>query len=487
MASAQTSRSAAARPRLKHPVIDSDGHSFEPQPELLDCLKDVAGADVVKRFLAEEGGTPSNMRGWFTMSPQERAQRRIPQPWWGQLPAKRTLDLATTLIPKLLYERLDEIGINFTVLYNSVITPNIIDDEVRQAACFALNKYRAETFRDYSDRIAPAAEIPMNTPQEAIAELEHAVKELGMKAVMFPGFIQRPIPADADKFPKVFWYDTFGLDSEYDYDPVWAKCIELKVAATFHQHGIGFGTRTSTSNFIYNKLGDLAESMEAVGKSLFLGGVTRRFPQLRFAFHEGGVAWGCLLYAGIVGLWEKRNVKAVEIYNPALIDRRMLSDLLRSHGGFPPDRAARILESLTGGGSAAMPVASVGYEKGPIDDFARCAIQRGEDIRELFVSPFYFGCESDDPMTALAFDTKKNPYGARINAIYASDIGHWDVPDQRYVVGEAYEMVERGLISEDDFRDFVFANPVKLWAGMNPDFFKGTVVEQQAKKILSEK
>jgi len=37
------------------------------------------------------------------------------------------------------------------------------------------------------------------------------------------------------------------------------------------------------------------------------------------------------------------------------------------------------------------------------------------------------------------------------------------------------------LISETDFRDFVFANPVRLWAGNNPDFFKGTVVEQDAR------
>jgi hypothetical protein len=31
-----------------------------------------------------------------------------------------------------------------------------------------------------------------------------------------------------------YWIDTFGLDSEYDYDPVWAKCVELGVSPTFH-------------------------------------------------------------------------------------------------------------------------------------------------------------------------------------------------------------------------------------------------------------
>jgi hypothetical protein len=33
------------------------------------------------------------------------------------------------------------------------------------------------------------------------------------------------------------------------------------------------------------------------------------------------------------------------------------------------------------------------------------------------------------------------------------------------------------VVTEDDFRDFVFTYPVEFWAGMNPDFFKGTAVE----------
>jgi len=51
---------------------------------------------------------------------------------------------------------------------------------------------------------------------------------------------------------------------------------------------------------------------------------------------------------------------------------------------------------------------------------------------------------------------------------------------------EAYEGVEHGFMTEEDFRDFVFVNPIKLHAGMNPDFFKGTVVEREAEKVLAE-
>ncbi len=53
------------------------------------------------------------------------------------------------------------------------------------------------------------------------------------------------------------------------------------------------------------------------------------------------------------------------------------------------------------------------------------------------------------------------------------------------VVLEAYELVDDGLISEDDFRDFVFANPVRFWGEANPNFFKGTAVEAEAAALLT--
>jgi hypothetical protein len=60
--------------------------------------------------------------------------------------------------------------------------------------------------------------------------------------------------------------------------------------------------------------------------------------------------------------------------------------------------------------------------------------------------------------------------------VFGSDIAHWDVPDMAGVLGEAWELVEHELISEDDFRDFTFANPVRFFTEVNPDFFEGTVV-----------
>jgi hypothetical protein len=49
---------------------------------------------------------------------------------------------------------------------------------------------------------------------------------------------------------------------------------------------------------------------------------------------------------------------------------------------------------------------------------------------------------------------------------------------------EAYELVEDGVLTENNFRDFVFANAVRLWGTQNPDFFKGTRVEKEAAAVL---
>ena len=120
-----------------------------------------------------------------------------------------------------------------------------------------------------------------------------------------------------------------------------------------------------------------------------------------------------------------------------------------------------------------------------LDDFAACGISTAEELRDLFTTNFYFGCEADDRMNVWAFNRQVNPLGARLNPLFGSDIAHFDVPDMTHVVPEAYELVEDGLISTDDFRDFTFANPVRLYGGANPDYFAGTPCEEAAAKLLA--
>jgi predicted TIM-barrel fold metal-dependent hydrolase len=479
------SKSLEIRGRLSHPILDGDGHWIEFEPAVLDYLKDVAGADIVARYRTWQRNRSIGV--WYRLSPDQRRDRRQLRPIWWPFPTKNTLDRATATLPKLLYERLDETGIDFTVIYPSfgLFAPRIDEEDVRRAACRAFNKFSADAFRDYSDRITPAAIIPMHTPQEAIEELDYAVNTLGLKTLFMAAYVMRPIPYVEREFGEeagrfAHWLDFFGLDSQYDYDPVWAKCVELKVVPGFHSQGF-WGGRASPTNFVNNHIGHFSAAGEAMCKALFLGGVTRRFPSLKFAFLECGVGWAVSLYSDLIGHWEKRNLKAMANYDPANLNEKQFVDLIRQYGG-------RIFEGRLD--EVARSGASIGVssreDPAMLDEFAPCGINDKREIKDLFVPHFYFGCEADDPITAWAFDTKKNPYGAKLNAIFSSDIGHWDVVDMRDVTAEAYELVEHGLLNEDEFRDFTFAHEARMRCSMNPNFYKGTIVESEVAKLLGD-
>jgi hypothetical protein len=121
-----------------------------------------------------------------------------------------------------------------------------------------------------------------------------------------------------------------------------------------------------------------------------------------------------------------------------------------------------------------------------IDEFAAVGIDTIDDLRARFEPNFYFGCEADDPLVAWAFRDDVNPLGTRLRPVLGSDISHWDVRDMTEPVAEAFELVERGTITERDFRDLTYVNPVRLHAGPNPAFFAGTVCEAAAAAALAE-
>jgi hypothetical protein len=89
-------------------------------------------------------------------------------------------------------------------------------------------------------------------------------------------------------------------------------------------------------------------------------------------------------------------------------------------------------------------------------------------------------------MVAWAFDARVNPLGVKLRAMFSSDMGHWDVTDMSEIVAEAHELLNHGLVSAEDFRDFVFTNPVRFYTSANPRFFEGTRVEQEAARVVAE-
>jgi predicted TIM-barrel fold metal-dependent hydrolase len=477
MADSRASRSAAVRARLEHPVIDGDGHWLEPVPIALDYLRQVAGPAVVDRYVKK-----ATEAGWYEWTPAERLDRRVHRPtWWGE-PA-RTIDRATAMIPRLFAERLDDFGIDFCLLYTSLGLFHIgnPDEELRRGISRAVNVMNAEMFRPYAERITPAAVVPVHTPEEAIAEAQYAVRELGFKVIMIANHVRRPVPAaacqTADAANARQFIDALALDSAYDYDPFWRTCVDLKVAVTAHSGSMGWNGRESVNSFTYNHIGHFANASHAFAKALILGGVTRRFPTLRFAMLEGGVGWACNLITDLVGHWEKRRRQAVETHvRPTNLDVRTLKDLFVRYGG--PVYETKMDELMTSL-SLVSPFKTIEEmtereSRERLDDFGAVPCADADELRREFAAHFYFGCEADDPTTAWAFDRHGHH---RLHAIFSSDVGHFDVTDMTEVLAEAHELVEHGRLTEGDFREFVFENAARLHTALNPDFFKGTVVE----------
>jgi predicted TIM-barrel fold metal-dependent hydrolase len=483
----KSSSSADIRARLDHPVIDADGHVVEYQPMVLDYVKQVAGGDVAERMRKilriGDKGADSGYGGWYNLTPEERDDARVYRPPFFMVPSKNTEDRATTMVPGLFRKRLDELGIDFALVYTSTFRlQKLRDAELRQAGCRALNALLTDMYREHADRMTPAAVIPMTTPEEAVDELDFAVGELGMKTAMIAGYIPRPVPKIAreapDLAPYANWIDPLALGSAYDYDPVWAKCMELNVAPTAHSTGY-FGARATTVSYVYNHIGNFGAAGEAFCKALFLGGVTHRFPDLKFGILEGGVGWACSLYNDLFEHWEKRNIQAMEEnLHPRNLDYDRFVDLVAEYGG---EQFAGYIDQMRKDGGQDR------YAETPetMDEWTACPIRELRDIYERFVPNFYFGCEADDRMVSAAFNSKANRFGARLKAIFSSDVGHWDVPEMNEVLAESYELVDDGMISEDDFRDFTFANAAELHTSMNPNFFKGTVLEREVDKLIA--
>src|SRR5271155_1368819 len=322
------------RSKIDHPIVDGDGHWVEYDPVFSEKMRKVGGDLAADGFLKAMRVTRESL----SMSVAERRENRIGQSAFWARQAENTLDRATAMMPKLLYDRLDEIGLDFAIIYPTagLRFPRIQDDATRRAVIRAYNVVSADYFSGLGDRMTPAAIIPMHTPDEAIAELEFVTKQLGSKVGMFGSNMARKVPAAAANDPDTarfaVWYDVLGIDSEYDYDPVWAKCVELGTAPTFHNASLNQGLRLSPTNFVYSHIGHFAAAGHATAKGIFLGGVTRRFPELRFAFLEGGVGWASQLFGDLIGHWERRNAKALENMRPEKLDRPLLMSLVEKYG-----------------------------------------------------------------------------------------------------------------------------------------------------------
>jgi hypothetical protein len=188
---------------------------------------------------------------------------------------------------------------------------------------------------------------------------------------------------------------------------------------------------------------------------------------------EGGVSWACQMCLDLIEHWEKRRRAGLQY--PNATDVGALHQLIERYGD---QRLKATAGAIMNNLDAFRPECSIQELARPeyvTDDFEAAAIDSKEDVRAVFSNNFYFGCEADDRATIWAFDPRM---GVRLRPVFSSDFTHFDVPDFGEVLPEAFELVEKGFIGEQDFREFTFANAARLHTRNNPNFFKGTAVEK---------
>ena len=148
---------AALRSHIDHPIIDADGHLVEFIPAVRDRVVEEGGeslaSDFDMFFSADQLAR--------TLDVATRRSLGLHRLSWWAFPTE-TRDRATALLPRLLMERLPELGIDYAIVYPTfgLMVPHIDDADLRSATCRAFNRYYAECCAGFSERLTPAALIP---------------------------------------------------------------------------------------------------------------------------------------------------------------------------------------------------------------------------------------------------------------------------------------------------------------------------------------
>lgn len=170
-----------------------------------------------------------------------------------------------------------DISIVFRTLASHFIAIDGLEPALSGAMCRAFNNWLAEFCSVDTQRMKPAALLPLQDVELCVQEARRAVKELGAVALVLSNH-----PVNERQ-----WYDVY-------YDPLWAEAEKLDTPIAFHgiqnayqQH---LGRRFIDNFAMAHACGHPIEQMLAMG-SLLTGGVFERFPSLRAAFLEASCSW----------------------------------------------------------------------------------------------------------------------------------------------------------------------------------------------------
>ncbi len=204
-------------------------------------------------------------------------------------------DLAFTVQDRLA--DLDEDGVYAEIIYNNSIfrTFKNPDPGYQQAAAKLCNDYYIDLFRGHSDRLVPAAIVPLADLSFALEEVERVAK-MGYRAMC--------VPTTTFKLP----YD------RPDYEPFWSAVEEVGVPLSFHtqvkdenEFPLDLGEEDSHGTDMWYLAVAIKDAMNPLVQ-MIASGVPQRHPNLKIVLVESGIGWVAWFLNLMDELYQKRHM-----------------------------------------------------------------------------------------------------------------------------------------------------------------------------------
>jgi predicted TIM-barrel fold metal-dependent hydrolase len=144
------------------------------------------------------------------------------------------------------------------------------DDELKLACTRAYNDWLAQFCSHSPDRFFGVAKIPTTSVEDAIAELQRATGELGLKGALVDAY-----PAGS------------SVGGNPADDPFWEVANDLQIPVSFH-YGVGVDAVTEPPGGIAP---GLKPPMADAVLPLVAGGVFDRFPDVKVVFAHADAGW----------------------------------------------------------------------------------------------------------------------------------------------------------------------------------------------------
>lgn len=192
-----------------------------------------------------------------------------------QLVAGTPLEIKTSpariMGPKRI-EQMDQLGIDMQAIHVGQYWWYGADAALSRRITRTMNEGMAEWVADHPARFVALAAVSMQHPQQAAEELEHAVRELGLRGASIGGHVDGAVPT-AEKF-----------------DVFWAKAAELNVPVFMHPQNAEFFVEPEEfegRGGLGNIIGNPLETTMFLSRLIF-DGTLDRHPNLKVVTVHGG-------------------------------------------------------------------------------------------------------------------------------------------------------------------------------------------------------